>query len=85
MGDNKGDHVNAIVYAEDSGNVDHSQNEKALIAEAQVGFAEDKELGPWAAIKAYPYAVLWALVMATCVIMEGYDTALLGSFFAYRK
>ncbi|KAH8807310.1 general substrate transporter [Xylogone sp. PMI_703] len=62
---------------------DGEVGEKALIAEAAVGFADEKELGALAAIKAYPYAILWSLVMATCVIMEGYDTALLGSFFAY--
>ena len=63
---------------------DEKQNVKILTAEAEVGFAEERELGPLAALKAYPYAVLWSLVMATCVIMEGYDTALLGNFFAYR-
>ncbi|KAL6898510.1 sugar transporter domain-containing protein [Trichoderma evansii] len=58
-------------------------SEKVLIADAAIGFAIEKELGPWEAAKAYPNAILWALVMAACVIMEGYDTALLGSFFAY--
>ena len=63
---------------------DEEHNEKVFTAEAQIGFSDEKELGPWAARKAYPYAVMWSLVMASCVIMEGYDTALLGSFFAYR-
>lgn len=58
---------------------------KALVADAAIGFAIEKELGPWEAAKAYPNAILWAFVMAACVIMEGYDTALLGSFFAYRQ
>ncbi|KAL7966117.1 sugar transporter domain-containing protein [Trichoderma sp. SZMC 28014] len=56
---------------------------KVLEADAAIGFAVEKELGPWEAAKAYPSAILWAFVMAACVIMEGYDTALLGSFFAY--
>jgi SP family general alpha glucoside:H+ symporter-like MFS transporter len=90
MADSKGDIATAIVNADRSGNIDNSWNdekrdEKVLTAEAQVGFADEKELGPWVALKAYPYAVMWSLVMATCVIMEGYDTALLGNFFAYRK
>lgn len=58
---------------------------KVLEADAAIGFAVEKELGPWEAAKAYPSAILWAFVMAACVIMEGYDTALLGSFFAYRQ
>lgn len=60
-------------------------NDKVLIADAAIGFAIEKELGPWEAAKAYPNAIIRALVMAACVIMEGYDTALLGSFFAYRQ
>jgi SP family general alpha glucoside:H+ symporter-like MFS transporter len=59
-------------------------NEKQLIAEATAGFETEKELGPWQAVKAYPQAIGWALVMALCVIMEGYDTSLLGNFYAYR-
>ena len=59
-------------------------NEKQLIAEAAAGFETEKELGPWEAVKAYPQAIGWALVMALCVIMEGYDTSLLGNFYAYR-
>ena len=60
-------------------------HEKALTANAEAGFAADKQLGPIAALKVYRPAVLWSLVMAACVIMEGYDTALLGNFFAYRS
>ena len=77
-------------YAEDGVNVDQpgqneERSEKVLTAEAQVGFADEKELGPRAALKTYSNAVMWSLVFAACVIMEGYDTALLGSFYAYRK
>ncbi|KAK9427007.1 general substrate transporter [Lipomyces doorenjongii] len=28
-------------------------------------------------------AIIWSLVISMCVIMEGYDTALIGNFFAY--
>lgn len=68
----------------DSRPADEVSDEKVLIAEAAAGFANERELDPLAALKAYPWAIVWSLVMALCVIMEGYDTALLGSFFAYR-
>ena len=89
MGDTEQDKSTVISYAEDSVRVDQpgqneERSEKILTAEAQVGFADEKELGPRAALKAYSNAVLWSLVFAACVIMEGYDTALLGSFYAYR-
>jgi SP family general alpha glucoside:H+ symporter-like MFS transporter len=57
---------------------------KHMIADAAAGFANEKELGALAAVKAYPYAILWSLVMGFCVVMEGYDCALIGSFFAFR-
>lgn len=63
---------------------DDVRDEKVLVTAAAAGFANEKELGPLAALRAYPWAVVWSIVMALCVIMEGYDTALLGSFFAYR-
>ena len=83
------DNPTVLSYAEDCVNVDEpgqnvAPSEKILIAEAQVGFADEKELGPRAALITYSNAVIWSLVFAACVIMEGYDTALLGSFYAYR-
>ena len=33
------------------------------------------------ALKISKKAVLWSLVISTCVIMEGYDTNLLGNFY----
>lgn len=35
------------------------------------------------AIRGHKKAIFWAFIFSLCVIMEGYDTALLGSFYAY--
>jgi hypothetical protein len=35
------------------------------------------------AIRAYPAAIFWCLAVSMCVIMEGYDTILIGNFFAF--
>ncbi|KAH8171475.1 sugar transporter domain-containing protein [Sarocladium implicatum] len=40
-------------------------------------------LSVWESIKLYYPALGWALLCATCVIMEGYDTILIGNFFAF--
>ncbi|WDK14632.1 sugar porter family MFS transporter [Colletotrichum graminicola] len=37
------------------------------------------------AIRAYPMAIFWSLVVSLCVIMEGYDTILISSFFAHPE
>lgn len=35
------------------------------------------------AVKVYRKAVLWSLLVSLSIIMEGYDSTLIGSFFAY--
>jgi SP family general alpha glucoside:H+ symporter-like MFS transporter len=43
----------------------------------------EHQLGPWAAVKAYPMAIFWAVLVSMCVVMEGYDTILIGNFYSY--
>jgi hypothetical protein len=38
----------------------------------------EADLTPLQAIKAYPMAIFWSLMVSMCVIMEGYDTILIG-------
>lgn len=45
----------------------------------------EHELTLLEAIKAYPIAIMWALLVSMCVIMEGYDTILIGNFYAYPE
>jgi MFS transporter, SP family, general alpha glucoside:H+ symporter len=47
------------------------------------GAQQERELPPLEAIKAYPMAIFWAVLVSMCVIMEGYDTILIGNFYAY--
>jgi SP family general alpha glucoside:H+ symporter-like MFS transporter len=50
---------------------------------AKEGAQLEHQLTPWQAVKAYPMAIFWALMVSMCVVMEGYDTILIGNFFAY--
>jgi hypothetical protein len=34
-------------------------------------------------IRLYPKAIFWAAVIAGCCVMEGYDIALIGNFYAF--
>ncbi|GKT83852.1 maltose permease MAL31 [Colletotrichum tofieldiae] len=45
----------------------------------------ERSLTPREAIRAYPMAVFWSLIVSLCVIMEGYDTILIASFFAHPE
>ena len=47
--------------------------------------ALEHELSILECIKAYPTAIFWALMVSMCVIMEGYDTILIGNFYAYPQ
>ena len=35
-------------------------------------------------IRLYPKAILWAILIALCCAMEGYDIALIGNFYAFE-
>ncbi|KAK9482505.1 general substrate transporter [Lipomyces starkeyi] len=49
----------------------------------EVGIESEDTMALWKAIKAYPMAIFWCLVVSMCVVMEGYDTILIGNFYAY--
>lgn len=35
-------------------------------------------------LRLYPKAIAFSLILSTAIIMEGYDTALLGSFYGFK-
>jgi SP family general alpha glucoside:H+ symporter-like MFS transporter len=55
----------------------------ANLDEAQAANVHEHSLSVRQALKAYPWAVFWSLCVSMSVIMEGYDTILIGSLYAY--
>ncbi|KAL1656404.1 hypothetical protein SLS61_000867 [Didymella pomorum] len=49
--------------------------------EAQHAADDEKSMGLFQAIRLYPKAVGWSVVLSSALIMEGYDLALLGSLY----
>lgn len=49
--------------------------------EAQHAAADEKQMGLFQALRLYPKAVGWSVVLSSALIMEGYDLALLGSLY----
>jgi SP family general alpha glucoside:H+ symporter-like MFS transporter len=41
---------------------------------AAEGALKEHSLSPMAAVRAYPMAIFWSLMVSMCVVMEGYDT-----------
>ncbi|KAI1018727.1 hypothetical protein LB503_005559 [Fusarium chuoi] len=56
---------------------------EATLDEAQAANAHEHALTVRQALKSYPWAVVWSLVVSLSIIMEGYDTILIGSLYAY--
>ncbi|KAF2152184.1 sugar transporter [Myriangium duriaei CBS 260.36] len=52
-----------------------------LSHDAETAIALEKSMGVMQAIRKYPKAVFFSMMLSLCVIMEGYDTALLGNFY----
>lgn len=56
---------------------------EATLADAQAANRHEHSLSVRQALKAYPWAVVWSLIVSLSIIMEGYDTILIGSLYAY--
>lgn len=59
-----------------------SKNDKIL---AFAKSASDKEhsMTLMQGIKTYPKAILWSMLISTCIVMEGYDICLINNFYAF--
>jgi SP family general alpha glucoside:H+ symporter-like MFS transporter len=64
-------------------NLDLKMQGTNLNLRAKDGAELEHNLSPWQAIKVYPMAIFWAVLVSMCVVMEGYDTILISNFYAY--
>jgi SP family general alpha glucoside:H+ symporter-like MFS transporter len=58
------------------------QNFADLSSEAKGATQKEHAMSFMQAIKLYPKAVAWSILLSTAIVMEGYDVVLLGSFYA---
>ncbi|CAH0040481.1 unnamed protein product [Clonostachys solani] len=64
-----------------------SQEEESIIA-AKLAAEREKDMGVWQAIRAYPKAVCFSMILSMSLIMESYDLTLTRNFFGlpqFRK
>ncbi|KAF6800132.1 alpha-glucosides permease mph2 3 [Colletotrichum sojae] len=64
---------------------DVALDDKVLNSDAQQATDAEHSFGVWQGLKTYKRAAFWSIVISTTVIMEGYDTTLLGSFYGYPE
>ncbi|TVY87189.1 Maltose permease [Lachnellula willkommii] len=58
------------------------ENFAGLSTEAKDATTREQQMGFMQAIKLYPKAVGWSILLSTALVMEGYDVVLLSSFYA---
>ncbi|KAJ5734064.1 hypothetical protein N7493_002850 [Penicillium malachiteum] len=59
------------------------QDRIALAEDARLATIEEHNLTFFEAVKRYPKACFWGIAVSLVVILDGYDTALIGSLFAF--
>ncbi|KAH8660555.1 hypothetical protein BX600DRAFT_438768 [Xylariales sp. PMI_506] len=60
-------------------------NFEDITREAQFSTEFERKMSLREAIRMYPKAVAFSMILSLSLIMEGYDTSLLGSYFAYPE
>ena len=86
MEEDKRAHLGAEIERADTNDNEPSsfyQAGKLLDQNAKEATATEHSQGVWRSLVTYRKAVFWSVIVSTSVIMEGYDTTLLGSFFGY--
>ncbi|KAH6968165.1 hypothetical protein HG530_007767 [Fusarium avenaceum] len=61
---------------------DETVSPEALASEAKVAAEAEHHMTLWEAVKTYPKAIGWSVLLSSTLIMEGYDLALLGNLYA---
>ena len=51
-----------------------------LAQDAQEATTKEQKMTLREGLKMYPNAIMWSVIISTCIAMEGYDLCLLGNF-----
>lgn len=76
-------HTNQIEHVEGRGW--RAWEGKQLFEDAKLASDLEHSSSALDAIRNNPSAVFWSVFVSMTVVMEGYDTALLGNFYAYKQ
>jgi MFS transporter, SP family, general alpha glucoside:H+ symporter len=52
---------------------------------AKSATAKEQKMTLMQGIKTYPKAILWSMLISTCIVMEGYDICLINNFYAFNQ
>lgn len=78
--ESKSDEASGAMYVEAIG---EKGGWHASVADAHLANINEHNTTVRRALRAYPYAAMWSLAVSMSIIMEGYDTNLVGNFYGY--
>jgi hypothetical protein len=61
----------------------HTYVANTLAQDAQEATDKEQKMTLREGIRMYPRAIMWSVIISTCIAMEGYDLCLLGNFCGF--
>lgn len=81
---NHGDHVDLEKdNSRPQGRDGTSTSNDRILAFAKSASEKEHNMTLLQGIKTYPKAILWSVLISTCIVMEGYDVCLINNFYAF--
>ncbi|KAL3474902.1 general substrate transporter [Aspergillus californicus] len=56
-----------------------------VIENAKAAAAKEQKMTLLQGVRLYPKAVIWSIIISTCIVMEGYDISLVNNFYAFDQ
>lgn len=62
-----------------------SDSSTKVIQNAKAATDKERSMTLLQGIRLYPKAVMWSVLISTCIVMEGYDISLVNNFYAFPQ
>lgn len=56
-----------------------------IIENAKAATEKEQSMSLLQGLRLYPKAVMWSVLISTCIVMEGYDISLVNNFYAFPQ
>jgi SP family general alpha glucoside:H+ symporter-like MFS transporter len=87
----KVEEAGAVPRADEATVVDHDHDpavdkaHKSVVEHARAAQAKEQQMTLLQGIKLYPKAIMFSVIISTCIVMEGYDISLINNFYAFSQ
>lgn len=58
---------------------------QSVVDHARAATAKEQQMTLLQGIKLYPKAIMFSVMISTCIVMEGYDISLINNFYAFSQ